>query len=104
MAARAELDQRWRRRDRQDIELNLQAEIANAGLSLGDGYRILLQNDGQTQEALKRFPEAAQLFEKAALRKLAGQAVAGTVRREGRQGSTREARDRPAPRRRRASG
>ncbi|MCU0292496.1 MAG: S41 family peptidase [Thermoanaerobaculaceae bacterium] len=51
--------------DRQDIELNLQAEIANAGLSLGDGYRILLQNDGQTQEALKRFPEAAQLFEKA---------------------------------------
>lgn len=50
---------------RRDIELNLQAEIANAGLSLGDGYRILLQNDGQTQEALRRFPEAAQLFEKA---------------------------------------
>ena len=53
--------------DRRDIELNLQTEIANAGLSLGDGYRILLQSDSQTQEALKRFPEAAQLHEKARL-------------------------------------
>ncbi|HNX50125.1 MAG TPA: S41 family peptidase [Thermoanaerobaculaceae bacterium] len=51
--------------DRRDIELNLQAEISNAGLSLTDGYRVLLQNDNQAQEALRQFPEAAQLYEKA---------------------------------------
>lgn len=51
--------------EKRDIELNLQAEILNAGISLGEGYRVVLQGDNQVQEALKHFDEASALNEKA---------------------------------------
>lgn len=51
--------------EKRDIELNIQAEILNAGLSLSDGYRVLQRADNQVQEALRRFDEARALSEKA---------------------------------------
>lgn len=51
--------------ERRDIELNLQAEVLNAGLSLADGYKVLQRADSQVQEALKRFEEAEALYQKA---------------------------------------
>lgn len=51
--------------ERRDIELNIQAEVLNAGLSLADGYRVLQRADDQVQEALRRFDDAKALYEKA---------------------------------------
>jgi carboxyl-terminal processing protease len=47
--------------DRRDIEVTMQTEVLNAGLSLTDGYRALTAADEQIQAALKLFDEAAKL-------------------------------------------
>jgi carboxyl-terminal processing protease len=47
--------------DRHDIEVALQAEVLNAGVSLTAGYRAFTSSDEQVQEGLKLFGEAAKL-------------------------------------------
>jgi carboxyl-terminal processing protease len=47
--------------DRRDIEVNLQAEVLNAGVSLTAGYEVYCRADEQVQAALKLFGEASKL-------------------------------------------
>ena len=47
--------------DRHDIEVALQAEVLNAGVSLSEGFRAYTASDTQVQAALKLFDEAAKL-------------------------------------------
>jgi hypothetical protein len=47
--------------DRHDIEVALQAEILNAGVSLSEGFRAFTGSDTQVQAAIKMFDDAAKL-------------------------------------------
>ncbi|MDW7968619.1 MAG: S41 family peptidase [Thermoanaerobaculum sp.] len=50
--------------EKQDLSLLLWSEIVNVGLSLSEGYKVLVQDDEQIMEALSALDEAARLYQR----------------------------------------
>lgn len=50
--------------DKQDISVLLTSEVVNVGVSLSEGYKVLVRDDEQVQEALTALEEAARLYQR----------------------------------------
>lgn len=50
--------------DRQDAAVLLLSEIVNAGISLNEGYKVLVRDDEQVLEAIQALDEAARLYQR----------------------------------------
>lgn len=50
--------------EKQHAAVLLTSEIINVGVSLNEGYKVLVRDDEQVQEALQAFEEAARLYQR----------------------------------------
>lgn len=50
--------------DKQDLAVLLASEVVNVGVSLSEGYKVLVRDDEQVLEALQALEEAARLYQR----------------------------------------